>query len=431
MITELRLRDFKNFKDATLRLGPFTVVVGANASGKSNIRDAFRFLHGVGRGYSLAEIIGGKYGAGGQLEWAPLRGGANEIIRLGADGFAIDVTLASESSESREQAVSVSRYHIGVEKAGIINGGGFRMSAEALERDAKMIYSSHPNDRKLSPVNVDPALFQVQIAATDSKGKGTIFGVPGDEPALDAVVLLPLLDLENQSWARRMREALGGIRFLDLVPDQMRKPAFPGQNVLGDSGENLSTVLWELCQTSERKAILIDWIQELTPMDIVDFEFPLDPSGLVHLLLKERSGITISAYSASDGSLRFLALLAALLGTHPARLYFFEEIETGIHPSRLRLLLDLIEHQTAKSGIQVIATTHSPDLLQLISDSTFNNTSVVYRPRDTDHATIQPVAELPNAPRLRAEQGLGPLHASGWMEDVLFFNGGNEQAAAK
>ena len=70
MITSLRLVDFKNFADATLRAGPFTVIVGTNASGKSNIRDAFRFLHGIGRGYTLAEIIGSKYGSGGQIEWA-------------------------------------------------------------------------------------------------------------------------------------------------------------------------------------------------------------------------------------------------------------------------------------------------------------------------------------------------------------------------
>ena len=60
MITSLRLVDFKNFADETLRAGPFTVIVGTNASGKSNIRDAFRILHGIGRGYTLAEIIGGK-----------------------------------------------------------------------------------------------------------------------------------------------------------------------------------------------------------------------------------------------------------------------------------------------------------------------------------------------------------------------------------
>ena len=73
MITSLRLFDFKNFTNETLRLGPFTVIIGSNASGKSNIRDAFRFLHGVGRGYTLAEIIGGKYGVGGQIEWVQIR----------------------------------------------------------------------------------------------------------------------------------------------------------------------------------------------------------------------------------------------------------------------------------------------------------------------------------------------------------------------
>ena len=84
MITSIRLV-FKNFADETLRVGPF-VIVGANASGKSNIRDAFRFLHGIGRGYTLAEIIGGRYGAGGQIEWE-IRGTANEIARTEARVF--------------------------------------------------------------------------------------------------------------------------------------------------------------------------------------------------------------------------------------------------------------------------------------------------------------------------------------------------------
>ena len=79
MITSIRLKNFKNFADETLRVGPFTILVGANASGKSNIRDAFRFLSGIGRGYTLAEIFGGKREAG----WKPIRGAMNEIIRFG------------------------------------------------------------------------------------------------------------------------------------------------------------------------------------------------------------------------------------------------------------------------------------------------------------------------------------------------------------
>ena len=60
MISSLRLINFKNFADETLKVGPFTVIVGANASGKSNIRDAFRILNGIGRGFSLAEIMDGR-----------------------------------------------------------------------------------------------------------------------------------------------------------------------------------------------------------------------------------------------------------------------------------------------------------------------------------------------------------------------------------
>ncbi|MCP4345100.1 MAG: AAA family ATPase [Desulfobacterales bacterium] len=49
MLKKLRLEQFKNFKDSSLILGPLTVLIGTNASGKSNIRDAFRFLHGISR----------------------------------------------------------------------------------------------------------------------------------------------------------------------------------------------------------------------------------------------------------------------------------------------------------------------------------------------------------------------------------------------
>ena len=106
MITSVRLVNFKNFADETLKVGPFTVIVGANASGKSNIRDAFRFLHGIGRGYTLIEIVGGKYGPGGQMEWEPIRGAPNEIERIGVhpsrlfSEFSIQVELVLEGEKT-------------------------------------------------------------------------------------------------------------------------------------------------------------------------------------------------------------------------------------------------------------------------------------------------------------------------------------------
>ena len=84
MITSIRLVNFKNFVDETLRLGPFTVIVGTNASGKSDIRDAFRFLHSIGRGYTLTEIIGGKW------EWQPIRGAVHEFVRLDSESSTFE-----------------------------------------------------------------------------------------------------------------------------------------------------------------------------------------------------------------------------------------------------------------------------------------------------------------------------------------------------
>ena len=152
------------------------------------------------------------------------------------------------------------------------------------------------------------------------------------------------------------------MRFLELSPARMREPSFSGANVLGNFGENLPTVLEELCADPKRQKILVSWVHELTPMDVRGFAFPRDLNGRAQLMIREANGRKVSAYSAPDGTLRFLAMLAALLDTNSEHLYFFKEIDNGIHPSRLHLLIDLIERQTAKGGIQVITTTHSPEL---------------------------------------------------------------------
>lgn len=92
MLKSIRLKNFKNFADETLHLGPFSVITGANASGKSNVRDALRFLHGIGRRYTLAEIIGGKQGVASTAEWLPIRGGINEIGLMGMNEISIEVS---------------------------------------------------------------------------------------------------------------------------------------------------------------------------------------------------------------------------------------------------------------------------------------------------------------------------------------------------
>ena len=415
MITSIRLVNFKNFAAEKLRVGLFTVLVGANASGKSNIRDAFRFLHGIGRGYTLAEIIGGKYGDGGQIEWAGIRGTTDEIIRFNERAFGILVSM--------ENAI----YEIVVSNAES-RDGAFRVLGETLVVEERTLFTSHPGPD-------DPVHFQrsdetllLRMEKTREKHKyGPLIKARPEQPGLTQIQEHKNVLKDHKDFAERITQVLANMRFLDLVPSRMREPAFPGQTVLGDGGEYLPTVLRAICEDPQRKETLVEWIRELTPMDVRDFEFPTDPSGRVHLVFLEANDRKVSAYAASDGTLRFLAMLATLLGPDPNGLFFFEEIDNGIHPARQWLLLELIEKQTVKQGIQVVTTTHSPDLLTMMNDETFKNTSVLCRLEDADDAIIRPVAEMPRASELRKSQGLGHLLSGGWMEDVLAFTEGYDE----
>ena len=164
-------------------------------------------------------------------------------------------------------------------------------------------------------------------------------------------------------------------------------------------------------------------------MDVADLEFRTETSGKVQLAIKETDGRVTSSQCVSDGTLRFLGILAALLGEGP-RVCVFEEIDSGIHPSRLHLLVELIESETQGGDLQVVTTTHAPDLLTAVSDETFETTSVVCRNPGTSDAIIRAAKGLPNAEELRRSQGLGKLHATGWMEDILYFSQSNEPEAS-
>ena len=407
MITSIRLVNFKNFADETLRIGPFTVIVGANASGKSNIRDAFRFLHGIGRNYTLAEIIGGK----SRSDWEPIRGAANEIIRFGQERFSIEVEMKLEVEIGHYEKAHY-MIEVGLDKR---KPGEFQIKKEKLKVESETIYTAHSDGKKLRVRGAwDREQNEILLESNQAVPMQLIehFRVKAVSQEVSFELISKIANVDF---------ILFKMRFLELSPDQMREPSLPGMDVLGDFGENLPTVLEEICADPKRQEILTSWVHELTPMDVQRFEFPPDPSGRVHLMLCDGDDRKVSAYSASDGTLRFLAMLAALLGKNPEGLYFFEEIDTGIHPTRLHLLMDLIERQTEKQGIQVITTTHAPTLLTVMNDQTFENTSVVCRLEDSSDAIIRPVAELPNVRELRQGQGLGRLHESGWMENALYF----------
>ena len=221
MLQELRLENFKNFKDETLKLGPFSVIVGANASGKSNVRDALRFLHGIGRGYTLADIVGGKYGAGGQIEWAPLRGATNEIVRFGKSSFTVGVALTNGRPKRRAD------YTIRVRQDQ--DDGRLRIVEESLLVDNEMLFSTHPgHDDPVQRQDDEEGRLLLRLAKTAKQGKfGPRLAVRPDQPVLTQIGSHDRVVRAHKAAAAAVVDELAAARFLDLAPDAMRKPSYP------------------------------------------------------------------------------------------------------------------------------------------------------------------------------------------------------------
>lgn len=265
------------------------------------------------------------------------------------------------------------------------------------------------NEKLIDEIRLEMRIDQPVLAQASSAQEARFFG---ESHALLFYVLLTFLKL----------------RFFTLHPEAMRTPSLPGQTVLGDRGENLSSVLQAICEKREYKQALLQWLQEVTPLDVTDFDFVADQTGRILVNLVEQDGHRISAYSASDGTLRFLAVLAALLGPkvtgdteQPAHLYFFEELENGPHPARLHLLLQLIEQETKAREIQIVTTTHSPQFLQALSAAAREQASLIYRLPGTTSGYIKRIMTLPEIQRILTHQNLALLHESGWFEDVVDF----------
>ena len=418
MLKKLRLQNFKNFKNTELHLGQFTILIGANASGKSNIRDALRFLHGISRGYNLAEIMGEKYVEGGVLQWRGIRGGTRETAFQGTN-FALEVTFSITNDFGIEQEATYQiEVNLGSEK---------QLQSIVTERlnfvgDSDSLFEINLTNRIVKIFNQASQNLPISSLSLHKPIISQLAEITKDVSVEEGFILATSI----RGKLRATLQAFNDMRFLDLNPEAMRLPSFPGQTILGDRGENLSSVLLDICQDPQKKETLLEWIQELTPMDAKDFEFPTDFTGKTLLTLVEDSGQKISAYSASDGTLRFLAMIAALLGSDPAKIYFFEELDNGIHPTRLHLLIQLIERQVSQGKTQVIATTHSSQLLRLISPKTLESVSLIYRLENRPDAQIVRVLDIPNAQEVLEKQNLAHLHESAWLENVMEFMSDDE-----
>lgn len=131
---------------------------------------------------------------------------------------------------------------------------------------------------------------------------------------------------------------------------------------LSDGGENLALVLSKI--RNRIKPELLDSLHKLYE-GIDDISFSID-GGNVLLFLVERGGREIPATRLSDGTLRYLCLLAILLHPEPPPLVAIEEPELGLHPDLIPHVADLLRQASERT--QLVVTTHSRTLVDAFTD---------------------------------------------------------------
>ena len=121
----------------------------------------------------------------------------------------------------------------------------------------------------------------------------------------------------------------------------------------------------------------------------------------------------------SDGTLRFAAVAAAFSQPDMPRMVTVDGIERSTHPSRARLIVELLRANAAAGSTQVLATTHSPAVLAWLKPSEYATTFVCQRNRDTGETTITPLRDIAGFREVAETHSIAEPFAEGWFEAAL------------
>ena len=166
-------------------------------------------------------------------------------------------------------------------------------------------------------------------------------------------------------WLQEQYETIRLYRSWTFGPTSLvrrEQNAHGSSDILSDGGENLALVLSKTRARVKRE--LIESLQRLYE-GIEDIHITVD-GGNVLLFLEESGGRSIPSTRLSDGTLRYLGLLAVLLHPEPPPLVAIEEPELGLHPDILPHIADLLVDASQRT--QLIVTTHSRMLIDALTD---------------------------------------------------------------
>ncbi len=237
--------------------------------------------------------------------------------------------------------------------------------------------------------------------------------------------LLQIRPAHAPEWPA-LQAQLGRIRSYQLDYGAMTAPVAPGASPdapLSPSGANLAAVLaaWRDRHPAEFAALVAEVLRVLP--EYSGLELVRGPAGIVTLGLRlGPGGDLVTADNLSQGTLALLAILALAHDPAPPAVLCIEEIDRGVHPRRLREVRDAfyrLSHPSAsglkRPAVQVIATTHSPYLLDLFRD---HPEEIVIAQKQGRAARFERLADRADLAELLLEGSLGDMWYSGILGGV-------------
>lgn len=376
--------------------------MGTNASGKSNFLDALRLLQGIGYGFTVNEILNGKPKSAKSEVWEGIRGGSGYATfrKIGhADYspiiFSVNLTIDTHNF----------KYEI---KLDAETGTVF---SESLNHNNQSLFTT------TEKVDGRPYI-RARIPKRTGKGHPPISEFDHSRPLLHQIAMHNECPNSSRQGIELCIKTLSNAQRVDPQPLLLRTYSSAHEvNRMGERGENFAALVKTILKDEKSKSAYLSWLQQLTPADIDDV---LVLSGALQepLFAVKEKGVECPAPILSDGSLRFAAITAAFFQPDPPDILTIEEIENGIHASRVRLLVELLKSRAA-DRLQVMATTHSPIVLAWLKESDYRTVFLCKRDEVTGAAEIVPLTEVPNFLEIVRKQPIADLFAEGWLEGAL------------
>lgn len=362
-ITRIKVSNFKSFQHLDVPLGKLNVLIGANASGKSNFIKIFEFLRDIpNSGLTNAISLQGGIGYLRNLNIGKSKSFSLKVTSNKSYGRGIRDVLLGTDETTYELALKF-----------VAGPRGFRIQRDKLTQKGDVDKVKEQKGEIRKKVGYGPS--EVVVSCKNGRIKVDLSipkGVPvkQDEwfpPFVTETKVrpeCPILETPQYFWfVPPSIEISGEISIYNFDPKLSKTGVqITGKAELEEDGRNLALVLKNLLESREKKRKLTNLMRDLLPfVDDLDIETFADRS----LLFKAREVYFKDEYlpasMLSDGTINVTALIIALY-FEKEPLTIVEEPERNIHPFLISKVMEMMKE--ASKNKQIIVTTHNPEIVK-------------------------------------------------------------------